>query len=722
MKPETRIAGLFITVAIILVASVAVAYMFGQRALNMTEEVEQHRIAISVLNDTFSTVKDAETGQRGYLLTRNEDYREPFDDALARIGRNLDELKNHCTPEQLAALKSDIAGKIDELEQTTALVRNGQNDLALAMVKDGGGKKYMDSIRRQVEDITRRREQQLHDAQSRVTSATTVRTSVFAMVVLINLIFLGWAYNKIRIEIIGRMAATLEGRRQKDLLAVTLASVGDAIILADTNTKIIYMNPVAEKLTGWTLTEAMGQPCASVFKIINEESRAIVDSPVDKVLRTGTIIGLANHTLLIRKDGSEIPIDDSGAPVREENGAVRGVVLVFRDFTDHKKSERELRNAKEDLERAAKAKDQFLATLSHELRTPLTPVLATLNIWEAGDELPEEFRADIVMLRRNIELEARLIDDLLDLTRIVQGKINLNPELCDIHDILTAAVQVYRSEIQGKRLEVILDLQATRRHVTADCARIQQVFWNLLKNATKFTPEGGRIEIRTKNDPDGRVVVSVTDSGIGMTPETVTRVFQPFVQGQPDTNRKYGGLGLGLAIAKAFTEVHGGTIEASSPGPTRGSTFTVRMLALEMLAASSQGTQLPKPIDTSENKLRIMLVEDHADSARVMSRLLTRMGHDVKVFDSVRSAMESISKGDVYDLILSDIGLPDGTGIDLIKEIRKQHAWPSVALTGFGMEEDITRCREAGFDAHITKPVSVQNLETVLRNFGGSRC
>jgi PAS domain S-box-containing protein len=221
------------------------------------------------------------------------------------------------------------------------------------------------------------------------------------------------------------------------------------VIVTDTEGRITFLNEVAAKLTGWSFTEVQNQPCAKVFNIINESTRAAVESPVDKVLRQGTIIGLANHTLLIRRDGSEVPIDDSGAPIKEADGTVRGVVLIFRDFSNHKAAQNRLIEANNALEAANHAKDQFLAALSHELRTPLTPVLATLTSWEASDELPGPFVADVQMLRRNIELEARLIDDLLDLNRIVKGKLSLNLELVDAHELVGSVVTMLRSEING---------------------------------------------------------------------------------------------------------------------------------------------------------------------------------------------------------------------------------------------------------------------------------
>src|SRR5205823_6727790 len=229
-------------------------------------------------------------------------------------------------------------------------------------------------------------------------------------------------------------------------------------------------------------------------------TRQPVEDPVEKVVKHGVTVGLANHTLLIRKDGSEVPIDDSGAPIRDRNGELRGVVLVFRDFSDRKQAERELRVAKDAAETANKAKDQFLAMLSHELRTPLTPVLATLNLWEASEDVPESLQPDIQMLRRSIELEARIIDDLLDLTRIARGMLSFSAENTDVHALIEFLVGLSRSEFQEKQLKVSLKLEASKHFIHTDVARLQQVLWNILRNAIKFTESRGIVTIATSND------------------------------------------------------------------------------------------------------------------------------------------------------------------------------------------------------------------------------
>ena len=585
----------------------------------------------------------------------------------------------------------------------------------MQMVRTNAGKQIMDQFRDLNTRLVDRENNELADLTETVRRLTLIRTEVYALVALVDLAFIYWAYRRIKRETLRRQAAALELWKQMELQRVTLASIGDGVIVTDAAARITFVNDVAARLAGWDAADAVGQPCTTVFNIINEESRQPVESPVEKVLREGVIVGLANHTLLIRRDRTEIPIDDSGAPIRAADGTVRGVVLVFRDFSEHKAAEIELRRAKESAEAANIAKDNFLATLSHELRTPLTPVVATLSEWEVNPTFPNTLLSDVQMMRRNVELEARLIDDLLDLTRIVRGKLSLNPEVADVHKLVSSVTQMYESDVRGKRLQLSMRLDAPKHFVFADPGRLQQVFWNILKNATKFTPEGGRIILHTRNDPDGNVVIDFQDSGIGMSAETLAKIFRPFEQGDDANVKRYGGLGLGMAISRALMDAQGGVITAQSDGTGRGSTFVVTLPCVNEPDCKQVPVAPARPA-AAKRSMNILLVEDHADTAEIMSRLLRNLGHRVTQAESVQGALSQAAGSD-FDLIMSDIGLPDGTGIDLIKEIRKTRNTPAIALTGFGMEDDIVTCKAAGFNEHLTKPVSFQKLEMAVSQF-----
>lgn len=441
MSQRSKLATIISTAGGIIITSLLVILFMGRAAINGNADLVHYHTVIGELRETLSTLKDAETGQRGYLLTGKDEYLVPHDQAVARIHQEFEILEARARNDELSnqevtTLWHLTGQKLDELQETITLRRTQGLQAALAVVETDFGKNQMDSIRMQIAKMTGAEERALASANQRAEELVYSSNVIFALSTLLNLGVLLWAYRRIRDESAAREKASLEIREQKELLDVTLESIGDAVIVTDVQGQITFFNKVAQELTGWTSSEAQMQPCAKVFKIVNESSRETVESPVDKVLRLGTIVGLANHTVLIRKDSGEIPIDDSGAPIKEADGTVRGVVLIFRDFSEHKAAENRLIEANNALEAANLAKDHFLAALSHELRTPLTPVLATLTSWEASDELPGSFLADIQMLRRNVELEARLIDDLLDLNRIVKGKLSLNLELVDAHELV----------------------------------------------------------------------------------------------------------------------------------------------------------------------------------------------------------------------------------------------------------------------------------------------
>jgi signal transduction histidine kinase len=385
-------------------------------------------------------------------------------------------------------------------------------------------------------------------------------------------------------------------------------------------------------------------------------------------------------------------------------------------------SERRFRELAEKLELANRAKDHFLAVLSHELRTPLTPVLTTVQILERRPSLPEELRDPLAMIRRNVELEARLIDDLLDLTRIARGKLDLHFAPVDVHEGLEQVLDICGRDLLAKKIRVTTELAARRHVVLADPARLQQVLWNLMKNAVKFNSEGGQVHVRTEDGPDGTVRIRIADTGVGIEPEVLPQIFDAFEQGGKDVTRLFGGLGLGLAISKALVELHGGTITAASAGRDQGATFT---LALDAAPQGVRPTRAPDATAEARGGLRILLVEDHADSREAIAELLRLYGHEIETAESVASALAMLggaggASGAVdcpFDLVISDLGLPDGSGLDLMREIHARCGpeVKAICLTGYGMEEDIRQSREAGFLAHLTKPVSLQELEGVLQ-------
>jgi len=366
------------------------------------------------------------------------------------------------------------------------------------------------------------------------------------------------------------------------------------------------------------------------------------------------------------------------------------------------------------------AKDKFLATLSHELRTPLTPVLAVISSLEGDDRLEAKVRESLAMVRRNVELETRLIDDLLDLTRIARGKLELSRRQTDLRQLLEQAVEnCCGQDMASGRPTVVKDLAAADSTVWADSPRLSQVFGNLLNNAVKFTPPGGTITVRSWAETEGgEIVVQISDTGIGIRPGALGQIFNAFEQGDQSTSHRFGGLGLGLAISKAIVELHGGRLSAESEGIGRGATFTVRLPvgrrrqeAAKVIGAERRGA----PRSDDSHPLHILLAEDHADTAEALAALLEGLGHRITMAGTVAGALEAAAAADApIDLVISDLGLPDGSGLDLMRELSRRYRLPGIALSGYGMEEDIEKSRQAGFARHLTKPVTLDLLKNVI--------
>jgi PAS domain S-box-containing protein len=414
--------------------------------------------------------------------------------------------------------------------------------------------------------------------------------------------------------------------------------------------------------------------------------------------------------------------------------------FVIEDITDRKRTEEDLRVAMEQAEAASRAKDRFLAILSHELRTPLTPTLIAVSSMLETKPDPA-LQPALEMIRRNIELEARLIDDLLDLSRIVRGRLRLDLEVVDVHQVIRRAVEICRDEVLVAGLAVLTELKARRHHVRADHARIMQITWNLIHNAVKFTPPDGRLTIRTTNhpgpaesaespgaEPAELLVVEFEDTGVGIVPEVLARIFDAFEQGQDDMRGRSRGLGLGLAISRSLAEAMGGRLTVSSPGTGRGSTFrlelaTVAAPAITVTAGRGSARPASPPAAPRISPLRILLVEDNQDTLRFLATVLRRRGHDVAMADSLASARAAAEGPHArFDLLLSDIELPDGNGLELMRELAARGNWLGIAMSGFGTEEDLQLSREAGFFDHLTKPIDLNQLdEAIKRAIGQSR-
>jgi PAS domain S-box-containing protein len=699
--------------------------------------------------------------------------------------------------------------------------------------------------------------------------------------------------------------------RARRWFTTTLRSIGDAVIATDGQGQITFMNPIAEALTGWNVEEARGKPLDEVFVIYSETTRKAVESPVAKVLREGKIVGLANHTLLRSRHGREVPIDDSGAPIRSETGELFGVVLVFRDVSrekaergrrefltkagealvasldyevtlatiarlavpviadwcaidvvepgsnvirraavehvdpsklrlarelteryppdpnarngapevirsgkaelyaeipeamlqagardaDHLALLRELRlgsalvvplkarghtlgamtfvyaesqrhygdedlafaedfarraamalenslalkqveNARiqerrlrDEAEIASRAKDEFLAMVSHELRTPLNAILGWTVILRRRTPNEETDRA-LSVIERNALAQAKLIEDVLDISRIISGKLALTLGPTHIADAVTAAIETVTPAAQAKNIALVVDHLEPALTITADADRVQQIVWNVLSNAVKFTPKGGTVTVRAFREGSD-ISISVRDSGEGIERDALPFVFEAFHQADASTTRRHGGLGLGLAIVKQLVSAHGGTVEALSEGRGKGATFVVHLPARSAIPAirraaraeSASDAPPSKPAPSRLDGLRVLVIDDEADSLELVAQVLREQGAEVHAATSARTALETFSRVRP-DVVVSDIGMPGEDGYSLIRKIRSMPAdlggrTPAVALTAYAREEDAQRAFNAGYQMHLTKPVEPDRLATTVSNLGG---
>lgn len=532
----------------------------------------------------------------------------------------------------------------------------------------------------------------------------------------------------------------LERQTAEERFRVVVEAAPSAMLVVTHDGQVSLVNSQTEQLFGQSREYLLGRNVTDLVpKVVQPDLDAVRDLAADAVNHLATA---ARETSLRLPDGQEVPAEVSFRPIKSREG-VRWLVSIV-DITERKRAEVALRTANAELEAknrallregeerlrriqaeaaraeaeaANAAKDRFLAMLSHELRTPLSPVLHAVTFLNDQLEAPPQLRETLQIIQRNVQLEARLIDDLLDLARVRNGKLELQLQTTDAHELLRNAIEICRPDTVARHLTLELSLKAKRTLLNADPARLQQIFWNLINNAVKFTPEGGCISVSTRTDEHGGFHLEITDTGIGIEKGKIPRIFDAFEQVTPGFSS---GLGLGLAICKALTEFHGGKITAQSSGKGQGATFTVVLPTISNGQVNGQ-SEKPPVAPTAPVPLRLLVVEDHHDTADMLQRLLVRRGYKVRAANSVAGALEAANEFP-FDVLVTDIGLPDGTGVELFQSLRQRRGESirGVALSGFGMDEDIARSKEAGFSNHITKPVDFSVLQRCLSEIGQS--
>jgi PAS domain S-box-containing protein len=842
-KIKTSIAVLFAALAVNGLLSYRAA-----RTLSDNERWVTHTYAvIREIEGVLSTAKDAETGERGYIITGSDDYLEPYQSAMNQIDERIRRVEtltadNSRQQARIPTLKKKIADRLELLKTGIVLRRNGDTDGARQLIQSGAGKRMMDDIRRYIDQMEAEENELLQQRaeESRISARAADLSFVIGNVITMCLLLaIGFVIHR---DVSARVRTEQELREQRLLLHVTLSSIADGVIACDEQGSVRFLNPVAESLTGWAQEEANGQPLQKVFNIVNEQTRQAVQNPAIRAIREGAIVGLANHTVLLAKNGSEIPIDDSASPIKTFDGTMVGAVLVFRDITRRRRAEQELvrshdwtesilksisdalfvfdrewrftyvndqgialghksreeligkvmwevfpdvvgtalhreyervmservpgniefyyppsnmwfahrifpfsegvtayvtditqrrlaeeqrvrlledaENARSEAEAANRSKDQFLATLSHELRTPLTAIYGWVDILKHSGPDEKKLAKALEVIDRNIKAQTQLIDDLLNVSRIITGNLKMEMELIDPLPVTKAVIESVRPAVEAKSIEFLSRLDENVGRIYVDPGRWQQVLWNLFTNAVKFTPKGGQIRVEF-----GRVgswaQLTVTDSGEGVDPAFLPLVFDRFTQSDSTTTRRHGGLGLGLAIVRHIVELHGGKAGVHSDGRGKGSTFIVQLPIPPF--HDEDGHNLHVTATNRLDGVRVMLVEDDDDARKVVATVLDRCGASVIEAASPAEALRLLVT-ERADVLVTDIGMPEMDGYELLAKIRSEFPetdLPAVALTAFASLEDRQKSLRSGFRAHVTKPIAVEELVAAITSTQG---
>jgi PAS domain S-box-containing protein len=510
-----------------------------------------------------------------------------------------------------------------------------------------------------------------------------------------------------------RDSAQVQLREANAIFARVVDSLRNyAVILMDAQGVVRSWNQAARDIFGWDGDDIVGRSAETLFTPEDRAAGTFQGEMAD-ALRVGKA---DDNRWMLRRDGLRLWAEGVLMPLYNDAKEHSGFSKIVRDATADYRDAEALRVAKEEAERANRAKDRFLAVLSHELRTPLSPIANAAHLLERTASVPEKYQHLLPMIQRNVALEARLIEDLLDLTAISAGKVSLRPKPVDMHGLVQVVLDMLEGQVREKRLHLRLDLAARSAVVQADEARMQQVLWNLLRNAIKFSPEEGWVRVRSQQDGPW-LVLEVSDNGIGIEPQALPRIFSAFEQADGEVSQRFGGLGLGLAIARGLVNEHKGELRAASAGRGQGATFTLRLRSHVDQDAAEPGEVRGAGEDGSGG-WRLLLVEDNEDAAETIVMCLETYGYQVTHVGTCAEAVRTARSGG-FDIVLTDLGLPDGSGIDVGRALSK--SLPVVALSGYGATPDLQRSTMAGFSGHLVKPADPQSIHATLQKALASR-
>jgi PAS domain S-box-containing protein len=714
------LVGIGLIVAL-LVFTTLQTYWNTQRLYEEAISVARTQEVMNLTSDVLLSLIDTESGERGYLYTRRESYLEHYNAGLDQLNKRRAALKgktqnNPQQKDRVQKLEELITAWLETLRKSIDMRRRNDPRQGLYVQLDNEGKVQMDGIRELVATMEREDNDLLEERRRRSDNAYQVAVMTGLATALMGLIMIGAVIGLLNRSLRTRQNAAAVVQEQREWLRTTLASIGDAVIATDIQGRVTFLNGVAETLTGWKQDEAQGQPLEAVFRIIHEETRRPADNPALRALREGQLVGLANHSLLVARDGTERPVDDSAAPIRDDQGHVAGAVLTFRDITERRRLERELRVRADELTAADRKKDEFLAMLAHELRNPLAPIGNALQILRVARDDGATFAQVQGILDRQLGQMVRLVDDLLDVSRISRGKIDLRTERLEVARVVESALETSRPLLEEAKHELTVRVPPQPLCIVGDSTRLAQVLSNLLNNSAKYTPAGGQIGLTVERQ-DRHVAIRVRDNGVGIPADMLPGVFELFTQDDRSLHRAQGGLGIGLTLARRLVEMHGGTIEAHSAGEGTGSEFVVRLpLASDDAKPPPDGAREGGAAAARPPARHVLVVDDNQDSAESLGTLLKLLGHEVRTAHDGPSALET-AREFRPEVVLLDIGMPGMNGYDVARRMRTMPEVRDallVAQTGWGQDDDRRQSKEAGFNDHLVKPVDLDDLQRLL--------
>jgi PAS domain S-box-containing protein len=695
----------------LIVADVAIAYRNIHALYDGRVRVERSREVQLALQRLLSMAKDAETGVRGFVITGDASYLEPYTKAQPLVATTLEEIaaKTADNPRQRATLASvgtRLQEHFAELARLVQARRLRGFDGARAMVMTDRGKAIMDRLRDDVA-LMEREESYVLEARAgeSVRSMEEARASA-TFAALLGVLMTGILVIQMRRSLAARDADAARLGAQRELFRTTLSGLGEGVVTCDAEGRVTFMNETAEDLTGWSAARAVGQPVDDVVRVVDAATHEPLQNSARRTLEGGRDRPMEYRGVLLRRGGGdERPVDDGATRIFDAAGQVAGVVVFFRDISERKRSEDALREAD-------RRKDEFLATLAHELRNPLAPLRNAVEIARLSGAREGPLAAVWATMERQVLQMVRLIDDLLDVSRVTRNKLELRREPLEVREVVDAAVEMSLPVIEryGHRLDVTVEPGCPR--VDGDRARLVQAVDNLLTNAAKYSEAGGHITL-TVSSADGAVEIRVRDRGIGIPPHMLDRIFEMFTQVDRRLERTRGGLGIGLTLVKRIVEMHGGSIVAKSEGEGCGSEFVIRLpVAARDMPVPVHG-ELPSG---SVPARRIVVTDDNVDSASTLAQMLRIMGHEVHVAHDGLECLRLCERVSP-EIVFLDIGMPNMNGYDAARRLREGEHGRSmllVAVTGWGQESDRRRAAEAGFDQHVVKPIGFSMLAQIL--------